>query len=571
MLEWVEKQESGIIIRQKVTAIDIVILEECRKKFRGLVSCGTVKGAYEDMTWVATNQKKNYHFRFAERQDELSEVCREAGADYGHVIRTIKAVIIMLFGMYNLEILRSIVSYTINELCSSRFGKEVSPLGDSRHGACLAYYIDIISLFPEVSPEYIKECEKKLNAFRAGQRERRKESRHPCSLNEFSSSFKLDYIMEDFPKHCTREEADYFAPLLLYWKITCVLPLRVTDFCVTPYECLRKDGGRFYLTVRRTRLKGKAFSFRKIHTYMISGDYDSDEYEIPQWLYEMIDDYRKKTQGYEHPYELLFSVDYMLSFSRAHHTGNREKVFSDRELNEMLQAFYLEVVTGQYGYTIVDEDVLLSRCLDEETQSYEMYDKEIMYLKLKHTRHLAMINLVYRGCNPMMVWEFAGHVPDSVSSNYYGNVSKMARCAVKQLYDRHKYAAAGNTAGIVDGLDFHPLSILKDEDAAFEEVDGGRCYSKAFLSNSIRDCAKCGGTCSRCRHFLPEGMPQTDQLEQKVDEEMEYIRKMFRNQKLEAALDEYAAALHELETDIRNLAGKYWAMEELKNRKERRL
>ena len=56
-----------------------------------------------------------------------------------------------------------------------------------------------------------------------------------------------------------------------------ILPLRVTEFLVTPKECLIKKNEKYYLIVRRTSLKGDTSVTER---YKIDKDYKKYMYEI---------------------------------------------------------------------------------------------------------------------------------------------------------------------------------------------------------------------------------------------------------------------------------------------------
>ena len=45
-----------------------------------------------------------------------------------------------------------------------------------------------------------------------------------------------------------------FFPIRLWWDLTCILPLRPTEFTLIPGGCLRQKDGRCFLTIRRTIL-----------------------------------------------------------------------------------------------------------------------------------------------------------------------------------------------------------------------------------------------------------------------------------------------------------------------------
>ena len=552
------KSKSGLIERKELEEITEGTISFAKEKLLSEEYQESLNGTFEDDIWKMNNQNITVFLRFNYKKDELQKICTNRGIDYAQFIVYLKTIIALRIGTCHIDSLRGSVKYTIDEFCrSDGFTKLTSP-ENKQHGQLLVHYLDFIVLLPFCNEEYIKLCKKTLNAIRIENIELKRERKHPCVLNEFKSYFILSDVLDEFWRIGNETLKNFYYPFYLFWKITTILPMRVTEFCVTPYNCLRREGNICYLKIRRSHLKGSSSIIPKVHYYQIDKDYDTYEYEIPQWMYEIINKYRILTKGYNHPYNLLFSVDFALSIpGKELWTANHEKPFSSLELADMLKDFYINVLCGEYGYSVISEDALKKRYMNEDG-SYEMAGDEIMIVKSKHTRHLAMINLIMRGCNPVMIREFAGHAGEMTSANYYGNVSKTVRCTTKYLYDKSKNRRSLEKGFIQQETEENPLSLMINEQEPFVNVDNGKCYSKRFLSGDIYDCGSVGGQCISCRYFIPDKLNSTGNNAELIDKEMDYIIKLLSSETIDNHITEFHLKSQLLESHITNYATQCW-------------
>ena len=553
------KSKSGLIERKKLTSISEDVISFAREKLEADEYKNNLTGSFDDDVWEMNDQRRKVYLRFNYLAKKLQDICHEKNVNYDYFIITLKTIIALRIGTCDIMVLREIVKYSLDEFYNSKgFTVYVKPL-NKQHGRLLVYYIDYITLLPFCNEEYIKLCKRTLNVIRLKNNEFKKGSHHPCVLNEFKSYFIFNDVMDEFWKSTHNVSLkNFFFPLYLFWKITTILPMRVTEFCLTPYDCLRKDGDICYLTIRRSHLKGSSSLIPKIHYYQIDKDYDLYEYEIPKWMYDAINEYRILTKGYVHPYNLLLSVEFALSvFEKELWTANPEKPFSSLELADMLKTFYKDIICEGYGFSIVSEEDLKRRYMNEDG-TYEMAIDEIMVLQSRHTRHLAMINLIMRGCNPVMIREFAGHADELTSANYYGNVSKTVRCATKYFYDKAKNRKSLEKGFIQQEYEENPLSLMLNEKEEYIDVDNGRCYSKRFLMGDVYDCGTVDGKCISCRYFIPDNSQDIRNNAVVIDSEMDYIMKMLKSKIIENRMTEFQMKTQLLESHINNFATQCW-------------
>lgn len=422
------------------------------------------------------------------------------------------------------------------------------------------YMIDFLKTTEWGKAEYIEECEKEVIAINERNREDRYARKHPCVMNEFQSYFILDHIIRNAWKNeMTDVQKQYYFPLVFYWMLTTILPLRVMEFCVIPYNCLDKREGKCYLTIRRTRLKGSTSKDIRIHFYRINKDYYKQEYEVPKWMYDMVEKWRQDTKEYAHPFGLLFSADYTASLGyKRMFVKTEESVFETERLNQILKQFYQEFVLERANMTLVNEDTLMERCMDQKDGSYKMYPDEIMMMQLKHTRHLAMINLIRWGCNPMLIKNFAGHASPEMDEHYYSNTTRFVRCATKILWERTRNAKNKIIEEEVV-VEANNMQVFIDRSRPYVQMDDGKCYSEDFMKGNYIWCGKCNGDCRKCRYSWQERTEMiTEQEEERINQEALFVMEILRKKDIDARIEEAHQKILALEADIQGFATKVW-------------
>ena len=187
------------------------------------------------------------------------------------------------------------------------------------------------------------------------------------------------------------EEKRFFFPVYFWWNLTAILPLRPTEFLLTPLDCIMEHEGKYLLTIRRTRMKKG-----ERHGYKISEDYELCSYEITAELYTAISQYRTLISKEDRP-----AIGTLLIPERNVPSG----YFSLHQMRRRLKAFCREVLhDGSYPIHLGD------------------------------TRHLAMVNLILSGGSPVVCRELAGHEDIDISSHYYSNMSMVVESIVTSRF-----------------------------------------------------------------------------------------------------------------------------------------
>ena len=314
-------------------------------KYRAAVRAGQLLSDYESEKWMMfTEGRCKTGVNFGHKKEKIRQMMAEN--DYKVFIINLKTLVLLRFGTCNQKTLSIMVRYILEEYAASGFKAGISRPKNTDHGTPLFYMIDFLKTTAWGNKEYIDECETEYSTICTRNKQDRNDRKHPCVMNEFKSYYVLDHIIRDaWLNNMTEEQKNYYFPLVFYWMLTSIIPLRVMEACVIPYECLHMEDGEHYITIRRTRLKGSTSRDIRIHFYRIDKDYYKENRPIPKWIYDMVEKWREKTKNYEHPYGLLFSLEYTSSLkSKKKRAVSKENAFDTEDMNKLLKQFYLEFV-----------------------------------------------------------------------------------------------------------------------------------------------------------------------------------------------------------------------------------
>jgi hypothetical protein len=320
-------------------------------------------------------------------------------------------------------------------------------------------------------------------------------------LSDFETYFKFDDIMTCFwDEEKDQDTRLFYFPLYMWWKLTAVIPLRPREFLLTKRDCLKRtddpvtDAGkrqyRYLLTLRRNNLKGG----RQNVTYHIDHDYFETTYPVPDYIGEMIEKYIEETESLKQTdLDTLFvtSPHYKKWATSAPYVS---RFLTYTNLSTILRYFYEEIITERYGYIV-----------SETAPGQHLKDKEISFIHLGDTRHLALINLMQEGGTPAAAMFLAGHTNMTMASAYYSNIETLIECKTYRAY--RKMIADGNHYQ----LKAFQNNLTLNEDYT-ELPNKSRCYSMKYRASDFSDCLNSIGPsgelgyCSSCNFHRDSGI-----------------------------------------------------------------
>lgn len=478
MLPLVNEENHGTYSRYlRIRTLDEETVLEAARIFSKFRDRGVIKGStFRDDVWRLTDEVKNYGLFF--RCD--GRVFRGgAGQWCGVGCRTfekcMKAYAVYSLGQISIEGIRVLV----NEM------KDLAGMGmdQAMRLAPGARIVEFISSLPgpgEARDRVVEAMEEN----RLSRIWKKKDSR---KLSEFRDYLRFDKELDGFWLAADAGQKVHYFPVYFWWKLTAVLPLRPTEFLLTPEDCLRQDGNGWVLSVRRTRNK-KAQGKR---SYRVEDDYEICEYSIPVDLAQEIRGYQAAVRPYRKPENSALLLPGNLSTSW-HLTYQQLHARLDRLIEKELGDSSLEVNPGD-------------------------------------TRHLAMINLILSGGSPTVCKELAGHEDIDISSHYYANISSVIEASV------YEFCHSGAQGSVLDGRMYFPAVLP----SARVRVEDGWCTSEAAAEGLVTDCLKnyrgVGrlGECRDCPFFYPDRrgirLKVLDERKKSVDLAADFLMQMIES------------------------------------------
>ena len=468
-----------------------------RKCFTGYRIRGSILNeTFEDDIWTLTDELHSYaiDFRFdAERFRLKAEMW--IGCAEECYLECMKAYIAFQLGSCTLSYLKTIAN-GIKLLAGMT--EEEAEMIDREERAHIVGFLFLIPGGNDLKDKVIEALEEQAWTVRSGT---------PRALADFPRYLYFNKSLDDFWTRATEKEKLFYFPVCFWWKLTAVLPLRVTEFLLTPRDCLSRRNGKFLLSIRRTKLKkgGRRLS------YTVESDYFLQTYEIQEDLFRAVRAYREATAG-DTP---LPKLGTLLVPERPVSSG----YFTYVQLSARLKRFCAEIPG----------------------------DKDCP-VRAGDTRHLAMISLILSGGSPVICRELAGHESAAVSSHYYANLSSIVESAVYE-YCRRRTAIAS-----LEGFPRFPAALPAEK----VRVERGWCDVPGVTRGDVTECLKCCdrsgqiGNCVNCAHFYPDSPGLHLKLEREskaaVDGDGEYLMRMIELVRRGLGYEEdIAAALRRLQ------------------------
>lgn len=545
--------------------INFDTIEESKKIFDKYTKEGKIlQGSFNDNIWILfdTRSTVKLEFNFSEilyKKASLSiDMC-----SYSQFIEIVKSYLIIISKQKTFLYLRNFL-FLLKKVCNSTkffqeeyFDNWLDDINVTEEGVSndlifgLPDFLDIIPI--ETAVLFKEHIEPNLEMLR---RSKRSDVDARRELAEFQSLFLFDKIINIYWNSAKEDEKKFFYPVYLWWRITNILPLRPTEFVLTPRDCLRYDSDKkqHYLTVRRTTLKGTSKNKLQNINHDINLDYKKYEYLINEDLYNIINEYISISEPYiESKMDTLFSKNMLKQtaskLSSKSRFGGRNPVFSFHNLDYLLKTFYAVVIKNSLNYKVVYKNSKRYSSDKETVDTDEFLDPgTIMYMSLGDTRHFAMINMVLNDFNPILIKDFAGHSDINTSYHYFGNISKLVRCMTYLKYEELK-AYKSQSSAINTESNYNANSILlelkygKELDKSVD-TDEGKCYSPKFIKGDIGDCNLVLGDCQICNYHV--GNPKSSNTENEkrlkstelaLQKESEYLGYLITNYSKELSSD----------------------------------
>ncbi|NTZ19430.1 hypothetical protein EXW96_18200 [Paenibacillus sp. JMULE4] len=346
-------------------------------------------------------------------------------------------------------------------------------------------------------------------------------------LEDFQSIFRLGEAIDWYWDICDQDEKEKYYPLKIWWEITTKIPLRTTEFCLTPYDCTRKDDDKYFLTLKRTLLKGNVPAV----SHKIKDDYEDHEIRIDEELYLLIQNYKaivdhydSMENFYDRDYQIIGKRQFLLShrsyfkcLEDKKSTFKNTKIleqFNEYHLRKIIQQFYVNVLQNKFNYQVIPKN-----------NGNELQPYQIELISPMDTRHYAFINLVLNDIEPIMIKEIARHGSVDSSYHYYNHVGSFVKCFT---YSMAKRMALKNREKMGISIihmnsfnhEYAYRTAIEKQEVRYREVTGGRCINP---SEGFEECLKNNNDCAICRFFRRSSTTNNQGILQRINSNEEKL------------------------------------------------
>lgn len=295
---------------------------------------------------------------------------------------------------------------------------------------------------------------------------------------------KLDYSIDQyFVDRFNSSSRLFFAPILLWWKITNIIPMRISEFCTMKRECISENNGRYYIMLPREK---KRAAQRRVQVV--------DTLEITKDIFDLIDDYIELTSPYGKSKTLISYRSIIALEVIQTARGNKRNIdyFNRHNFTSLLKRFYKDVVYGEYQKAVKRE------------------------VRPNDTRHFAFCSLLMQGISPIEIARLGGHSTLEAQYHYSNHTEYFIDVEVKKLIDGFKF-----NDGKIRGTTFEGQEItfanIEDRSLQFPSKDNTTRYPMeiGFCTDELQRCES--EDCMLCKHWWihPEELVEVKPLIQK--------------------------------------------------------
>ncbi|PEQ66174.1 site-specific integrase [Bacillus thuringiensis] len=320
-------------------------------------------------------------------------------------------------------------------------------------------------------------------------------------LPNFYHVLLFDEIINDFKYKIVLPRYHKYYPIILWWTITNIIPMRPNEFLRMKYNCLHeKNDGKTWIVIPRSKQKFDSPKQQEYFQHIL----------ITDDISKAIKDFQYVLNTYNIHTDNLFPQEfYGQFFSRGiKRPSNR---ILKHQFQTLLNNFYTEIVEQMYSQHSLDK------------------------ISPGDTRHFAIINMFLQGFNVLSIARLAGQTTIQHASNYYSHAKLFAQSYVYRLTQTivEKQAQNKMSGGFLGTkrkiFDNRILYSPKNSDQ-YQKVDYGYCTDKNFPNNCVEDCRICVN-----HYFFNPSIEEYDEaikwlesysrdLENRINDHLEYIK-----------------------------------------------
>lgn len=219
-------------------------------------------------------------------------------------------------------------------------------------------------------------------------------------LPNFQDVLEFDEIINHYFKNSDIEENIAHLPILIWWMLTNILPMRPSEFLKLKKDCLIKDekNQKFLISVPR---------IKNINSEL-SNSLSYDLISINGATYKLLMS-AKDQVNYFFPDTEYFFPSGIFNFNVKNSGIKKNSILNLRDFNDLKDRFYKEIVEKKYGIFNLER------------------------VKAADTRHFAIINMCLQGFSMHNIATLAGHTELRITQSYFSHAKSFVQSYVYKL------------------------------------------------------------------------------------------------------------------------------------------
>jgi len=450
--EIINDTRTPLVVERKVTYGSISEFE-LREKFFALQKTGyIINESFSDDEWIVRNELKD-------------------AASHLHINKNmykLKAFTLVYAENTDAKTLGKAIAFILKILKVSDNLKN-QYIDTRKIGQSTAYFTHVFELYLDFAEEDV--AENRIILERIVESE--VNNNNSRKLPNYQSILLLDFLIERFISEDLDKNLKYY-PIVLWWKLTMIIPMRPTEFFTLRKSDFHKDENGCFINIHRSKKSDP--NNKDPHEIELI-----DFFKIDEKLYDLFIDYINKTEFFEAGEGYLFNAINV-------HTSSDREYIGTNVLQYLEIKFYDNFISEKYGYTIVKK----------ETRTF-LKDNEIEFINYGDTRHLAFLNLIISGYNPYTIAQLGGHRNLSTQFSYYSGLT--AYCTSKAFSLAHGITKI-NSANALAMHDFQKKILAKEnyDLSKARKIKDGYCICENYPYECFS--VDCGN--GMCEFFIPD-------------------------------------------------------------------
>ncbi|QSB10117.1 site-specific integrase [Lysinibacillus fusiformis] len=222
-----------------------------------------------------------------------------------------------------------------------------------------------------------------------------------------------------------------FYPILIWWNLTSIIPVRPSEFCSLSRDCLKQTDEKYFIKINRIKHREN-----KVQNHQ--------EISISKDLYELINNYIQITNQFGNTKTLIsyWSIIWAdpIYFRKK---KSYKEYFNLHNLRNLINRFYNEIINTRYEDNIENEN----------------------RVRPNDTRHLSFISLMLQGVSPVEIARLGGHSTIESQYHYSSHVEYWIDSEVFKLVNNLNYSLQNQeTYEITPSLIKNKVTTTKKED-----------------------------------------------------------------------------------------------------------